>query len=109
MNKGIITINIFALILALLSALFIYSSHTNLAVTKDSHLHNQRIIEMNKITELSEIKKSYIEFIKINKINNESHNNETKQLILLILGVILLLIINILLLVNLNMRNKNAT
>ena len=109
MSKGILAINVIALIIAVLSAFYIYSSHTNIAVTKNAHLHKQQLLKINKATEIKEVQKSFIEFIENNKISRETHNKETKQSLFLIYGIILLLITNIILLVKLNRRFSNAT
>ena len=108
-HKGLLIINILALILCGLAFSWVYSEHTDIASTKNEHLYKQKLQEINKTNNINAIKISYIEYINSNNKNLKIHNYKAEKIITVLLIVLILLGINFIFLTILNEKNKKIT
>ena len=108
-HKGLLIINILALMLSSLAFSWVYTEHTDIASTKNEHLYKQKLEEINETNNANAIKNSYIEYINSNNKNLKIHNYKAEKTITMLLIVLILLGINFVFLTILNEKNKNIT
>jgi len=109
MVKGLVVVNIIALLLTFVSSAWVYTTHADISSTKNEHLHRQNIKEINSETKIESVKASYIESLKSNKKVREAHNKELMKSLYINLGIFVLLALSLVALVILNRRQSNAT
>lgn len=107
-QKGLLIINILALILSGLAFSWVYSEHTEIAPTKNEQLYKQKLQEINKTNNIDAIKDSYVEYINSNNKILKLHNYKAEQTVTTLLIVLILLGINFVLLTILNEKNKTV-
>ena len=54
--KGLIAVNIIALLLTFASGVWVYMTHADIASTKNEHLYRQKIKEINSETNIESVK-----------------------------------------------------
>ena len=107
--RGLLIINILALILSGFAFSWAYTEHTDIASVKNEHLYKQKLQEINETNNANAIKNSYIEYFNNNNKNLKIHNYKADKIITMLLIVLILLGINFVFLNILNENNKNIT
>ena len=91
------------------SVIYMFVNHTELAATKNEHLHNELIKKIESKSDIIEIKSKYIEILGNSRTVKTIHNEETKLFIYILLVSLLLVIINTWLVVTLNRSSSDNT
>ena len=105
-RKGLLIINVFALILSSLAYSWMYSEHTELAATNHESFYEQKLQEIYTLSTIDSIKGSYVKYLNDNKNSKRIHNYSSEKYINALLGVIILLGLNFIFLTILNEQYK---
>ncbi|MDH5601090.1 MAG: hypothetical protein OEY78_07270 [Gammaproteobacteria bacterium] len=108
-RKGLQIINIIALLISGLAFSWMYTEHTDIAPKQNEQLYNKKIQEINKFTNIDDLKKSYIEQVNSSKNDKRIHNYNAEKYVNALLTVIVLLGLNFVFLIILNEQLKKET
>ncbi|MCW8900045.1 MAG: hypothetical protein OQK75_06800 [Gammaproteobacteria bacterium] len=105
-RKGLLLINVLALILSGLTYSWMYSEHSELTATKSENFYETKLQEINTLSTVDSIKDSYIQYLNENKNSIRIHNYASEKYINALLAVIILLGLNFVFLTILNEQSK---
>ncbi len=106
MFKSIVVINLVALALTFVSMFWLYVTHTNIVETKNEHLIEQKLNEVNKLENIDKVKSSFKEILLNQRNSINTHNKEVKYSVYILLSVVVILILNLALIFRLNRETR---
>ena len=95
MYKILVPINLLAILLLFVSILWIYTSHTEFAATKNDTLQKQEIAEIINQQDIELLRKSHIGQLNNYLSSTEEHYNKASAIVYILLVIVGLLTLNL--------------